>query len=123
MTLKRILVVEDDDVKWRDIAELIGALAEDVECTRAESIVVAEKYVESHEIVCLVLDISMNIAGESAASTRGMHANLGGVEIAERMWLLGIDVPTVILTGFDYFRKAGSKSQTLETYSLEGLES
>jgi hypothetical protein len=47
---------------------------------------------------------------------------LGGLEIVERLWLLGIEVPTVVLTGFDYFRAPGKRLHAPEAYNLADLE-
>ncbi len=117
-----VLIVEDDEVKWRDVEPLVKSALPGVPYERARSLVDADRLVDSGAITFMILDISMNIAGHSTDASRGVHANLGGVEIAERMWLLGIDVPTVVLTGFDYFKKTGVRIQALESYSLEGLE-
>lgn len=120
--MKQLLVVEDDDTKWKHIHDaLVSVVGKEVAVSRVRSVVEADAFLDETEVTALVLDVSMNVAS-GASVNRGAQANLGGVEIAERLWLLGREVPTVVVTGFDYFRKTSKTSKSLDLYSLDDLQ-
>ena len=100
-----ILVVEDQDGKYNDI---LGAISDsDIQSPlleRAKNVVDAEDSIISRTWDLLVLDISMDISPGSLGPLRGGHANLGGLDIIEQMYLLDVSIPTIIITGFDYFQ-------------------
>lgn len=107
-----VLIVEDKDDKYREVcAALTEYLATEIEIVRASTITEGEDRLEDRAWSLVVLDISMDISGASTGPIRGGHANLGGLDIIERMFLLGIDLPTVVVTGFDYFQSVGAREE------------
>jgi CheY-like chemotaxis protein len=119
----RILVVEDQDAKFVDLCAAIGSDNQTHELMRAPSMNVAEEYLSGSKFDLLILDISLNISQAVQGSARGGHANLGGLQIVERLWLLSIEVPTVVVTGFDAFEGRSGRSTHLEVLSLNEVES
>src|SRR5689334_9087406 len=110
--MRTLLIVEDDNGKFADVMSIL--MSQFSECIkeyrveRADTVVMAEQLMSrgSHDLV--ILDISMNIDRGSLGPMRGGHANLGGMDIIEKMYLLELERPTILLTGFDYFRRIGS---------------
>jgi hypothetical protein len=118
----RILVIEDEDTKYSDLCKAIGPGDPPYEFVRAPNINLGEEYLSGGSFNIVVLDISLNISRGSLGAAKGGHANLGGLQIVERMWLLGIEVPTVIVTGFDVFERPSAKSKHLEILNLYEVE-
>lgn len=126
-----IAIVEDDELKWRDIVSLLSTLGYEHEFRRAKTLVEANKLLDASVPCLLVLDISMNISGPANVASRGTHANIGGLEVVERMYLLDITCPTIVFTGFDLFKSGsaaregtmdlGSLSEKLKKYLGENL--
>lgn len=51
----------------------------------------------------VIVDLSMDINGNGSVQGAG-HATLAGLDVLERMSLLKIDYPTILVTGFDSFQ-------------------
>jgi CheY-like chemotaxis protein len=118
-----VLVVEDKDAKFRDIEQLLLGIRSDVVCVRARTVTEAENLLEARSWSVMVLDISMDINGTSKGALGGGHANLGGLDILDTLFYEGLSIPTIAVTGFDYFIASGSGEES--TYigldELEGL--
>lgn len=99
----RVLLVEDVDQKAEEICAVVVDAIQGVQIERARTVVEGQDAITGGEWGLVVVDISMDIASQSGARMREGHANLGGMDIIEQMYLLGKDAPTVIVTGFDYF--------------------
>jgi CheY-like chemotaxis protein len=117
-----VVIIEDDPIKRADIEAMVREYFTMPTVSFASSVREADELLDKALPDFVVLDISMNISPESQASSRAAHANLGGLEIVERQWLLGIEVPTLVLTGFDYFRAPGKGQHAPEAYNLADLE-
>jgi CheY-like chemotaxis protein len=99
----RILIVEDKDAKFAAIVAAARAVSSDHIIERAHTVVEAERLVRLGPWDLLLLDISMDISGTSRGMFGGGHANLGGLDIVETMFYEGLTIPTLVITGFDYF--------------------
>lgn len=64
----------------------------------------------------------MDIASNSAGPSRGGHANLGGMDIVEEMYLTEREVPTIIVTGFDYFVSSAPAERSPDAHSFDDIE-
>lgn len=113
-----VLIVEDDETKHADILAVVRELASGHAVERAATLKAAERFLDQTRPELLVLDISMNIAEGSLGPMRGGFANLGGIDLLERMYHLGQLCPTVIVTGFDAFR---TRPRTTRTYEMVDL--
>ena len=118
----RILIAEDNELKFEDLIAALGALSPAVEPVRAKTIVEVEDWLEKGEWDLVLLDISMDIAPGAAGPLRDGHASLGGMDVLERMFLLRSEYPTIIVTGFDYFVAPGPDSSIREAQTLADLE-
>lgn len=124
MENKRVLVVEDEDVKYSDIVAVLSSV--DVEyclrVERAKTATEAEAIIEEGGIDFMVLDISLNISAGSLGPRRGGFANLGGLNVAEKLFMLGLSVRTVVVTGFEYFPAGGTRQGNLDLVTIREIE-
>lgn len=99
----RILIVEDVDQKFDEVRLAVESSISAAEIERAQTVVDGQDAISGRDWDLVIIDISMDIASQTGARMREGHANLGGMDIIEQMYLLGKDTPTIIVTGFDYF--------------------
>lgn len=119
----QIIVIEDDDEKFSRISKVIEDLpnSSKFRVDRAMTVVDGEKYFEGQLPDLLVLDISMNINTGSHGPLRGGHANLGGLDILEKLYLLEKEVDTIVLTAFDYFKAPTTRSGEFDLIGLHTI--
>lgn len=117
---KKILLIEDVDPKADDILgvlnEFFSTKRAEVVTTLASSMVEAEDFLETSDWDLVLLDITMNITEATSSNIDGNQADLGGLELAETMYLTRREFPTISITGFDYFK--ASDVQTSENSFL-----
>lgn len=99
----KILVIEDSDSKYQAISSVILSTGKTESVQRAATVLEAEREVAKRGWNLIVLDISLDIAPSRLGPRSRGQANLGGLGIAQRMFLLQQEAPTVILTAFDSF--------------------
>lgn len=99
-----ILFVEDVDQKFDEVLSLVERTINIKSTHRARNLNEAEDAVMSLEPDLLVLDLSMDISATGSFDLSSGHATLGGLDILERMALMKISIPTVLVTGFDSFQ-------------------
>ena len=118
-----ILVVEDDNEKYLNIEGLIKTFPNfnRLRVERAKTVVEGEAYFEHHNPNLMVLDISMNISAGSHGPLKGGHANLGGLDILEKLYLLNSEVDTIVLTAFDYFKTPGTRAGDFDLIGLDTI--
>jgi CheY-like chemotaxis protein len=103
-TAPRILVVEDVESKFLDILKELSAHPAYDNHTRAENLNDAEDLLMGGGWDLVVLDLSMDIAATGSMDLGSGHATLGGLDLVERVALLKLKVPIIIVTGFDSFQ-------------------
>jgi CheY-like chemotaxis protein len=102
-----ILIVEDVDDKYVDVVRCFRRHATgSPDVVRAENLNDAEDEVMKSGWSLMILDISMDISPSGSADYSAGHATMGGLDVLERMYLLKLDIPTVLVTGFDSFQDA-----------------
>lgn len=118
----KVLIVEDRNDKYDDLIKTIDPLLPD-EATvrRAATVVAAKKEIKGEQWSLLLLDMSIDIKSEVAKVAHGGHASLGGLDIVEYMYLFELDIPTIIITGFDYFEAAKSDAAMSELVGLDDI--
>ncbi len=100
-----VLIVEDVDEKFQDVALVVaGHFGDGVSIRRAATVIEAEELSVAQAWGLLVLDISMDIVASRSGRLQSGHASTGGLAILERMYLLGKETPTIVVTAFDAFR-------------------
>jgi hypothetical protein len=98
----KILVIEDADGKWETVAAVLQRVLPTAEVHRARDLFEGEREIAQPGWDLLVLDMSLDIrtgAGRASAA----HDFTGGLKIVGRMYYDELEVPTIILTGFDSF--------------------
>lgn len=98
----RVLVIEDADTKWETVSATVQRVLPDAEIGRACDLFEGEREIAQPGWDLLILDMSLDIragAGRAAAA----HDYTGGLKIVGRMYYDELEVPTIILTGFDSF--------------------
>lgn len=103
-SLSRVLIVEDRDSKYDDVLRVLSERKIALHTSRASSVFDAESKIESNDWDLIILDISMDIRSSAGGKSAGGHANMGGMAIARKMYLLEREFPTIILSGFDSFK-------------------
>lgn len=97
-----VLVVEDGDDKWTDVARAVREVLPGASLRRARDLFEAEKALDEIAWDLLVLDVSLDIrAGGGRAGAA--HDYVGGLKILGRMYYNELEIPTIIVTGFDSF--------------------
>lgn len=99
-----VLIVEDVDTKFRDIMAVVEAYVPDPRVTRAENLNKAEDLLMNEEWALMLLDLSMDIAASGSMDLGSGHATLAGLDVVERIALLKLHVPVIMVTGFDTFQ-------------------
>lgn len=100
----RILIIEDIDKKYGDVVDILQQiLGINLDFTRAANLNDGEDAIMEECWDLVIVDLSMDINGNGSIQGAG-HATLGGLDVLERMALLKIDHPTVLVTGFDSFQ-------------------
>jgi hypothetical protein len=117
-----VLIIEDVDQKHDEVKAVVAnVLPINASFSRARTVVEAQDAIEADNWSLIVVDISMDIADSGGAKTREGHANLGGIDIIEQMYLLERDAPTVIVTGFDYFIRSSREHEQTEAQTFGDL--
>lgn len=121
--MKRILIIEDSEAKFDAVLNVVQRVASpSALIERSATLTAAEERVSKEEWDLVVLDVSMDISASNAGPLRGGHATLGGLGIARKMFLLGRDVDTVIVTAFDAFQSTVAIGGAVEILGLEEVE-
>lgn len=101
---KNVLVVEDSKTKWDEVNKLLLKKTQfNINITHAKTLVDAEKYAVEHRWDLIILDVSMDIRSSTIGPKGGGQDALGGLKFSRKMYLLGKESPTVLLTAFDAF--------------------
>lgn len=118
----RVLIVEDRDEKFEDIVQVARlACPQGVSFHKSTTSVSAVEELGCGSWSLLLLDMSIDIRSGKVNVSRGGHANLGGLDIIEYLYLFEVSLPTIIITGFDYFEAARSDDRITELVGLEEI--
>lgn len=113
-----VLIVEDKEAKFDDLKRVVEDVVPEATIVRATTVVEAENLLPQVTWSIVVLDISMDINGTSKGALGGGHASLGGLDVIDTMYYEGLEIPTVVVTGLDYF----ISSKNMEGADYIGLE-
>lgn len=98
----KILVVEDSEPKWLRIDEIIRGVLPAAEIERARDLFEGERAIAARGWDLLILDMSLDIRAD-AGRAGAAHDYVGGLKILGKMYYDELEVPTIIITGFDSF--------------------
>lgn len=98
----KILVVEDSEPKWLRIDEIIRGVLPAAEIERARDLFEGERAIAARGWDLLILDMSLDIRAD-AGRAGAAHDYVGGLKILGKMYYDELEVPTIIITGFNSF--------------------
>ncbi len=102
--IMRILIIEDVDSKHSDVCDILSkTFSPSPQFSRAANLNDGEDAIMKECWDLIIVDLSMDINSNGSIQGAG-HATLGGLDILERMALLKIDHPVILVTGFDSFQ-------------------
>lgn len=123
MTNQQILVIEDSHIKWKDIQNvLLSCDISENEIERARTVVEAEDLIEAKDWDLILLDVSMDLAITSSGPHKGGHDPLGGLTIANKMFLLAKEAPTILVTAFDTFPTEEKQKGSTKILGLDEIK-
>lgn len=113
----RVLLVEDDEPKRRQIVDLF-ALDETIELTHAASLNEAVKQVDMQTFHKIILDMSLpTLNAGSRANASGQQQDFGGRQFLTYLWELSIQTEVFLVTQLNSFQ-----SENGDLISLERLD-
>lgn len=98
----KILVVEDSEPKWLRVKEIIRGVLPAAKIERARDLFEGERAIAARGWDLLILDMSLDIRAD-AGRAGAAHDYVGGLKILGKMYYDELEVPTIIITGFDSF--------------------
>lgn len=98
----KILVVEDSEPKWLRVVEIIRGVLLAAQIERARDLFEGERAIAAGGWDLLILDMSLDIRAD-AGRAGSAHDYVGGLKILGKMYYDELEVPTIIITGFDSF--------------------
>ena len=116
---RSVLIVEDSDKKFEAVSQCVKQAHFGCEVVRASTMVEAEKLILTRIWSLIVLDVSMDIAPSRYGPKVRGQANVGGLAIARKMFLLDKEAPTIIVTAFDSFTAPGAGASRSEILGFE----
>lgn len=115
-----VLVVEDGEEKWADVGRVLRNVLPDATLQRARDLFEAEKALHQINWDLLVLDVSLDIR-KGGGRAGAAHDYVGGLKILGRMYYDELQIPTIIVTGFDSFPSVRTNGDGV-MLGLEDLE-
>lgn len=109
-----VLVVEDGQSKWEDLENLLKGISDlPLRIHRAANMEQATESLAKLKFDLVLLDISLDIRKSESGPKAGGHDTIGGLRVAERMYLLGEERPTIVVTAFDAFPSRNAKGDII----------
>lgn len=112
----KILVVEDDDNKAKQISQFLNAIIEDLNLTIKKSFQSGMEAIINNLFDLVLLDMSMPTFEASPSKPKGRHRHYAGKDILTEMKREGVSIPTIVVTQFGVF---GEGSDTMNSEQLD----
>jgi CheY-like chemotaxis protein len=100
-----ILLVEDEAPKRGHIERLLGKLAPHARVSTARSVNSALDILEGQNVDFLLLDMSLPTFDIGDRESGGRPQGFGAIEILRHMTMADIKCPTIIITGYEGFKR------------------
>lgn len=119
---RRVLAVEDSEVKWRDMEEVLTpVLKPGTELVRIADMANARDAIYQQRWDLLLLDVSLDV-NPGGGQRRGGQEFTGGLTLASRMRYRRKEIPTIVVTGFTTFLSAKPANEPDLVLGLEDVE-
>lgn len=105
----RVLLIEDEDPKRRHILAELRRIVVGADIAVARSVTSALDAIEEINPDLLLLDMSLPTFDIGDQEDGGRPQGFGGIEILRYLELQEIRVPTIVITGYEAFPKAGGQ--------------
>ena len=118
----RILAVEDSEVKWRDMEEVLKpVIAPETELVHVADMASARDaiYHQSWDLLLLDVSLDVNLGG---GHRLGGQEFTGGLTLASRMRYRRKEIPTIVVTGFTTFLSVKPANEPDLVLGLEDVE-
>ena len=115
MERAKALLVEDESPKLAHIRRFMRESFSYVSIIDALSVSSAIEAIDDHEFDLLLLDMSLPTFDVGQGETGGRPQGFGGIEILRYIEMSEIDLPTLVLTGYEAFPDETGKIMDLET--------
>jgi len=100
-----LLLVEDEAPKRGHIERLVRGVLPNARLSAARSVNSALDILESGNIDFLLLDMSLPTFDIGDRESGGRPQGFGGIEVLRHMTMAGITCPTLIITGYEGFKR------------------
>lgn len=100
-----VLVIEDDEFKARRISLVVRDIAKDCILQVEKSVNAGLSALMTKRPDLLLLDMSLTTFNVGPQESGGRPQNFGGIEVLEQMERLDVQVPVIIITQFESFRR------------------
>lgn len=100
-----ILIVEDEAPKRKHLTDMLVILAPQARVSTARSVNSALDLLESDPVHLLVLDMSLPTFDVGEREKGGRPQGFGGTEVLRHMAMADIICPTVVITGYEGFKR------------------
>lgn len=110
----KILLVEDDDPKRRNILLTLSKIVPGAVIDEAKSVNSALHRLRSSVFDLALLDMSLPSFDVGPGESGGRPQGFGGIEVLRSMDRFGLEVPVVVLTAYEAF-PSGERQINLET--------
>lgn len=117
----KILLVEDEDPKRKNILIALKRVVENPSVTEARSVTSALKELRSTRYDLILLDMSLPSFDIGPGEGGGRPQGFGGTELLRSMDRLKLSIPAIVITAYDQFSSGGA-SISLEALSKTLLE-
>ncbi|WP_082493214.1 MULTISPECIES: response regulator [unclassified Acidovorax] len=110
----RVLLVEDDEPKRRQIVDLFSS-NEKITLTCAASLNEAVKHVDEQSFEKIILDMSLpTLNSGNRANASGQQQDLGGRQFLTYLWELSINTEVFLVTQLNSFKSENGKIISLQ---------
>lgn len=113
----KLLIVEDDEFKQRNVKRLVDSFSPEIEAILANSISSSLKKLESYpDIRIVILDMSLPTFDVGFQESGGRPQGFGGVSVIQHLEALDLGAKVIVLTQFIQF---GEGDESMDKRDLE----
>lgn len=115
----KFLIVEDEEPKREAIINVVGARFPSIDMATARSVRSAIKAISDSAPDFLLLDMSLPTFDIAPGEPGGRPQGEGGVEVLRYMEMVDKSIPTIVITGYDAFKRKDGQRIAFDQLSIE----
>jgi CheY-like chemotaxis protein len=105
----KILVVEDEDPKRRNVLHTIHEIVVDASIEEAKSVTSALKALKQDQFDLVLLDMSLPSFDVGPGESGGRPQGFGGTELLRSMDRMNLSVPVIVVTAYEAFSSGAAQ--------------